>query len=390
MVSSAVKNIALIVAAGRGMRLPGKIPKQYRVLYGHTVLKWSVLSFLLHSKIDTVQVVYNPEDSDLYELSLGDLDLAPPIKGGKNRQISVRLGLESISELRPRNILIHDGARPIVPKSLIDRVLFSLEKNITAIPVIPINDTIIRINEKKIIQNIDRTDLWQVQTPQGFHFDAILEAHQNKQDNIYTDDSSIADSVGIPINLIPGAKENIKITTKNDFNYLAENVLLTETRVGSGYDVHRLGPGKEVRLAGVSIPNEKGLIGHSDADVVLHALTDGILGVLGAGDIGEHFPNNNPKYKDLDSKHFLLEAYKLLHTVGGNVLHIDITIICETPKISPYRHKMKSNIARLLKLELDRVSIKATTTEGLGFTGRKEGISAHATVTISMPKHKSY
>ena len=223
-------------------------------------------------------------------------------------------------------------------------------------------------------------------TPQGFEFKAILNAHRNKIDNLYTDDSSLADSVGIPINIIQGAMENIKITTIDDFNYLSEKISLKETRVGSGYDVHKLGPGTEVRLGGISIPNNKGLIGHSDADVVLHALTDAIFGVVAAGDIGEHFPSNNPKYKNLDSKHFLLEAHRLLQAAGGTILHVDITIICEKPKISDYRYKINNNIARLLGLELRRVSIKATTTEGLGFTGRNEGISAQATVTTNMPK----
>ncbi|MAQ56494.1 MAG: 2-C-methyl-D-erythritol 2,4-cyclodiphosphate synthase, partial [Rhodospirillales bacterium] len=185
---------------------------------------------------------------------------------------------------------------------------------------------------------------------------------------------------------VQGDKENIKITTINDLNYLSEKTSLKETRVGSGYDVHKLGPGKIVRLGGISIPNDKGLIGHSDADVVLHALTDAILGVIGSGDIGEHFPNNDPKYKNLDSKHFLIEAYKLLQNAGGSVLHVDITIICEKPKISDYRYKIINNIAKLLGLDVGRVSIKATTTEGLGFTGRNEGISAQATVTTTMPK----
>ena len=386
MISSNIKNIALIVAAGRGLRLQGNNPKQYRVIAGNTVLKWSVLSFLSHTNIDMVQVVYNSEDADLYKSSLNDLELPPPIIGGPNRQTSVRLGLESISQYEPINVLIHDGARPVVPKSLIDRILCSLCDNITAIPVVPINDTVIRVNEQKITQNIDRNNLWQTQTPQGFEFKAILNAHRNKVDKLYTDDSSLADSVGIPINIIQGAMENIKITTIDDFNYLSEKISLKETRVGSGYDVHKLGPGTEVRLGGISIPNNKGLIGHSDADVVLHALTDAIFGVIGAGDIGEHFPSNNPKYKNLDSKHFLLEAYRLLQAAGGTILHVDITIICEKPKISDYRYKINNNIARLLGLELRRVSIKATTTEGLGFTGRNEGISAQATVTTNMPK----
>ena len=386
MISSQIKNIALIVAAGRGRRLEGNTPKQYRVIAGYAVLKWSVLSFLRHTKIDMVQVVYNPEDINLYDAALNDLELPSPIVGGDNRQTSVRLGLESISQFEPTNVLIHDGARPIVSKSLIDRILFSLDENITAIPVIPINDTVIRINKQKITQNIARENLWQVQTPQGFHFNTILDAHRNKIDDLYTDDSSLADSAGVPIDIVQGDKENIKITTINDLNYLSEKTSLKETRVGSGYDVHKLGPGKKVRLGGISIPNDKGLIGHSDADVVLHALTDAILGVVGSGDIGEHFPNNDPKYKNLDSKHFLIEAYKLLQNAGGSVLHVDITIICEKPKISDYRYKITNNIAKLLGLDVGRVSIKATTTEGLGFTGRNEGISAQATVTTTMPK----
>lgn len=377
--------VALIVAAGRGRRLPGDRPKQYRQLAGNPVLRWSVRAFLDHPAVDRVQIVFNRQDAALYREALADFDLPSPVEGGETRQDSVRNGLAAISEFTPAKVLIHDGARPIVPSGLIGRVVTALDDSPAVIPALPVGDTLKRAAGGVVSATVDRADLWRAQTPQGFHFDAIFEAHQ-AADADYTDDSAVAEAAGIPVALVAGAEENIKITSEDDLaragRWLAA---ASETRVGSGFDVHRFGPGDGLRLAGITIPHDQALIGHSDADVVLHAVTDAILGALGAGDIGEHFPPNDPAWLDADSRRFVLHAVELMAARNGRISHLDVTVICERPKISPHRAAMAASLAGLLGLTADRVSIKATTTEGLGFTGRAEGIAAQATATLSLP-----
>ena len=381
--------VALIVAAGRGHRLPGDRPKQYRELAGVPVLRWSVGAFLAHPAVDRVQIVFDRHDEALYRDALAGLDLPPPVDGGVTRQESVRNGLTAIAELSPAKVLIHDGARPIVPPALIGRVVSALDDNPGAIPALPVNDTLKRGSGGVISATVDRAALWRAQTPQGFRFDAILEAHQTAAVGghaDHTDDAAVAEAAGIPVALVDGAEENIKITSEDDLaragRWLAA---AAETRVGSGFDVHRFGPGDEVRLAGVSILHDRSLIGHSDADVVLHAVTDAILGALGAGDIGEHFPPGDPVWRDADSRQFVLHAVELMAARNGRIAHIDVTVICERPKISPHRAAMVASLAGMLGLAASRVSIKATTTEGLGFAGRGEGIAAQATATLALP-----
>jgi len=378
--------VALIVAAGRGRRLPGDRPKQYRQLAGRPVLRRSVESFLAHPAIDRVQIVFNRDDEALYRDAVADLDLPPPVEGGETRQDSVRIGLNAISDFAPAKVLIHDGARPIVPPALIGRVVAALDGNPAVIPALPVNDTLKRVSGGVISATVDRADLWRAQTPQGFRFDAIFAAHKAAPASDHTDDAAVAEAAGLPVTLVAGAEENIKITSEDDLARASRWLAAaSETRVGSGFDVHRFGPGDSVRLAGVTIAHDQSLIGHSDADVVLHAVTDAILGALGAGDIGEHFPPSDPAWRDADSRQFLLHAVELMAARGGRIAHLDVTVICERPKISPHRAVLAASLAGMLGLAADRVSIKATTTEGLGFTGRGEGIAAQATATLALP-----
>ena len=376
----------MIVAAGRGHRLPGDRPKQYRDLGGEPVLRWSVRPFLAHAAVDRVQIVYNSDDAALYRDAVADLDLPPPVNGGESRQQSVCNGLTAITKHRPARVLIHDGARPIVSPQLIDRVIAALDDSPGAIPALPVNDTLKQWSAGVVATTVDRGDLWRAQTPQGFRFDEILRAHEIAATGEFTDDAAVAEAVGIPVAIVAGAEENIKITTEDDLaranRWLAA---ATETRVGQGFDVHRFGPGDGVRLAGITIAHDRALIGHSDADVVLHAVTDAILGALGTGDIGEHFPPNDPAWRDADSQQFLLHAIELMAARNGRIVHLDVTVICERPKISPHRAAIAASLAGALGLPAHRVSIKATTTEGLGFTGRGEGIAAQATATLTLP-----
>ncbi len=378
--------VALIVAAGRGRRLPGDRPKQYRQLAGRPVLRWSVGSFSAHPAIDRVQIVFNRDDAAFYRDAVADFDLPPPVEGGETRQGSVCIGLDAIAEFAPAKVLIHDGARPIVPPALIDRVVAALDDAPAVIPALPVNDTLKRGSGGVVSTTVERVDLWRAQTPQGFRFDAIFEAHKAARDRDHSDDAAVAEAARVAVTMVAGAEENIKVTTEDDLARASRWLAAAnETRVGTGFDVHRFGPGDGVRLAGVAIAHDRALIGHSDADVVLHAVTDAVLGALGAGDIGAHFPPSDPAWRDADSAQFLLHAVDLMAARGGRIAHLDVTVICEHPKIAPHRAAMAASLAGLLGLPADRVAIKATTTEGLGFTGRGEGIAAQATATLVLP-----
>jgi 2-C-methyl-D-erythritol 4-phosphate cytidylyltransferase/2-C-methyl-D-erythritol 2,4-cyclodiphosphate synthase len=379
--------VALIVAAGRSRRLPGDRPKQYRSLGGQSVLRRSIESFLEHPAIGRVHIVFNRDDAALYHEAIADLDLPPPIDGGETRQDSVRLGLVAIAEFAPSpaKVLIHDGARPIVPPALIGRVVDALDDNSAVCPALPVTDTLKRSAGGVVTSTVDRADLWRAQTPQGFRFDAILDAHRAAT-SAHTDDAAVAEAAGLPVTLVAGAEENIKITTEDDLARAGRWLAAAdEVRVGAGFDVHRFGPGDGVRLAGMTIAHDQALTGHSDADVVLHAVTDAILGALGAGDIGEHFPPSDPAWRGADSRQFVEHALELMAARDGRISHLDVTVICERPKISPHRAAMVASLAGILGIAADRVSIKATTTEGLGFTGRGEGIAAQATATLALP-----
>jgi 2-C-methyl-D-erythritol 4-phosphate cytidylyltransferase / 2-C-methyl-D-erythritol 2,4-cyclodiphosphate synthase len=379
--------IALVVAAGRGTRLGAPLPKQYLPLAGKPVLRYSLETLTSHPGIEAVRVVFNPDDAASYEAAARGLDLLPPVAGGAARQDSVRLGLESLAAAPPARVLIHDAARPFLDRDTIDRVLTALDAAPGAIPALPVKDTVKRGVSGRVAETLDRSALWRAQTPQGFDYAAILAAHRAAQGSELSDDAAVAERAGLAVRLVAGSEANFKVTTAEDLEQ-AERLLLArqgDIRTGQGFDVHAFGPGDHVWLCGVKVAHERGLIGHSDADVGLHALTDAILGALGAGDIGQYFPPSDPKWRGAPSHVFLSHAGALVASAGGRIAHLDVTLICERPKIGPHRDAMVARIAEILDLERGRVSVKATTTEGLGFTGRGEGIAAQALATLRLP-----
>lgn len=381
---------ALIVAAGRGARFGGSVPKQYLNLGGRPVLARAIEPFLDHPGVSDVHVVIHPHDRDLFASATSGLHVGAPVMGGASRQESVRLGLESLAKCPPELVLIHDAARPFVTEAVISRVLDSLRTHPAAIAAKPIVDTLKRTQgpqSNHVMKTVSRDCLWAAQTPQGFHFRTILQAHQDLADLDLTDDASIAEQAEIPVLLVPGDEENIKLTTEQDWQR-AENTAtrLFETRTGLGFDVHRFGPGDHVMLGGIPIAHSMGLEGHSDADVALHALTDALLGAIGAGDIGAHFPPTDPEWRGAPSAIFLHKAADLVRDLGGAITNVDLTLICQSPRIGSHRERMRNSVADMLSLSPARVSIKATTTEGLGFTGRNEGIAAQAIATVRLPQ----
>ncbi len=378
--------IALIVASGRGERFGSQRPKQYLSLAGRPVLRHCLERFCAHPKIGAVRAIIHSDDLELYREAAAGLDLLEPVAGGPTRQESVRLGLESLAPLAPGQVLIHDGARPLVGKELIDRVLDGLWQWPAVLPTLPVGDTLKRVRDHLVDSTLDRSGLHRAQTPQGFVFDAILRGHRELAHLSVTDGAGIAEAVGISVGVVRGDETNLKITEPADLER-AERLLTARLRprTGLGFDVHRLAPGDGLVLLGVAIPAPFRLLGHSDADVGLHAVTDALLGTLGAGDIGTHFPPTDPRWAGADSALFLDHARELVKQAGGRIEHVDVTLICERPKIGPHRAAMVERLAALLRLEPGRVSVKATTTEGLGFTGRGEGIAAQAVVTVSLP-----
>jgi len=379
--------IALIVAAGSGTRLGGDVPKQYLPLAGRAVLRHSVETFLRHPAISGVRVVISAEHRALYDSAVAGLAILPPVPGGASRQDSVRNGLKSLADLRPDRVLIHDAARPFLTGDIIDRTLAALDEAPGAVVAVPVTDTLKRGHDGRVAGTVDRSALWRAQTPQGFRYADIVAAHRQAKGSAMTDDAAVAEAAGLPVKLVMGADDNFKITTAEDLRR-AERMLGTaaqEFRTGTGYDVHRFAPGDGVTICGVRVAHDQSLEGHSDADVGLHALTDAILGTIGAGDLGSHFPPGDPQWRGADSARFLLHAAGLVAAKGGRIAHVDVTLICERPKIAPHRAAMVARIAAILGLDEGRVSVKATTTEGLGFTGRREGIAAQAVATVALP-----
>jgi 2-C-methyl-D-erythritol 4-phosphate cytidylyltransferase/2-C-methyl-D-erythritol 2,4-cyclodiphosphate synthase len=378
---------AVIVAAGRGSRFGGAVPKQYLPLGGATVLRHAAASFARHPRITGVQVVIRDEDRARCATALAGLDLLPPVPGGAERQDSVRLGLEALVSHDPAGVLIHDGARPCPDAALIDRVIDALDRAPAAIPGLPLGDTIKRVEDGRIRATIDRSQLWRAQTPQGFHFAEILTAHRAVAGQVLTDDAAVAEAAGqVPL-AVMGSEDNLKVTTERDLA-AAERLYaarLGDVRVGQGFDVHGFGPGDHVMVCGIAVPHTMSLVGHSDADVGLHALTDALLGAIGAGDIGEHFPPGDPRWRGAASDLFLGHAAGLVRARGGVIASVDVTMICERPKLASHRARMVERVAAILGLSPDRVSVKATTTDRLGFTGRGEGIAAQAVATVRLP-----
>ena len=379
--------VALVLAGGNGVRLGGKIPKQYLDLSGRAVLCHSIKTFLDHPAIDEVCCVIRPEDRELYNAAVAGLTILNPVTGGENRQESARLGLESLAEIAPETVLIHDAARPFVDFETIDRTLAELLDHPAALPAVPLSDTLKRSEGPRVVDTIEGDGLWRAQTPQGFRYQQILAAHQTLVGEALTDDAAVAGCAGLEVALVMGSEKNMKITTVDDLER-ARRMLFGDAhdvRVGTGFDVHLFGPGSEIMLCGIAVPSERGLEGHSDADVGLHAVTDALLGAVAAGDIGMHFPPSDSQWRDIPSDVFVRHAADLVRSKGGEISHIDVTIICEHPTISPHRATMAARIAEILEIGHDRVGVKATTTEGLGLTGRGDGIAVQALATVRLP-----
>ncbi len=394
---------AIIVAAGRGSRAvtPGAPPKQFVELAGKTVLARSIEALGRLDVVSAIVVVIHPDDAPAYDVVVGTLDdavqqkLLPACSGGPTRQASVQCGLAALAGAEVDRVLIHDAARPFVTQDVIERVVAALSDTPGAVAAIPVADTLKRAdNLNRVAGTVDRAGLWRAQTPQGFRYEAICDAHRRAAAvgrNDFTDDAAIAEWAGLDVALVLGADRNVKITTEQDIA-MARKLLERaaagqryETRSASGFDVHKFEPGNSVWLCGVEIPHVAKLEGHSDADVGHHALTDALLGAIGAGDIGQHFPPSDMKWKDAASHIFLSHAGKLVAERGGRIVNVDVTILAEVPRIGPHRAAMCARIAECLGLEVERVSVKATTTEGLGFTGRREGIAAMATASVELP-----
>ena len=384
--------VALIVAAGRGERAQptpessAALPKQFWRLGAKPVLRWAAEAFRGHRAVSQVLVVIREADRQTYESAVSGLDLLPPVVGGTTRQESVRNGLEALAAVSPDRVLIHDAARPLVSPAVIGRVVDVLARADGAAPMLAMTDTLRRKTAAGFAL-VPRDDLLRAQTPQGFRFDAILAAHRKFAHENATDDFALAQSAGLSLATVEGDPLNLKLTTPEDFA-LAERLAastLSDVRTGTGFDVHRFVEGDHLWLCGVKIPHEFGLEGHSDADAGLHALTDALLGALADGDIGAHFPPTDERWRGAPSHLFLSHAASLLRERGGVIAHVDVTLICERPKVSPYRDAMRGSISQILGIDRARVSVKATTTEGLGFTGRREGIAAQAVATIRLP-----
>jgi 2-C-methyl-D-erythritol 4-phosphate cytidylyltransferase/2-C-methyl-D-erythritol 2,4-cyclodiphosphate synthase len=383
---------AVVVAAGRGERAGTSIPKQYRLIGGEPMIRATLRAFLRHPRIDFVQPVINLDDRDSYQRAISGLkNLLPPVAGGTTRQASVRAGLEALALHSPRLVLIHDAARPFVSAELIDRAIGAGRNCGAAVPGMALADTVKAINDSAIvIETLDRSRLRSVQTPQAFTFNLILEAHRRAaaaRNESFTDDAALAEWAGQRVSVFEGEAANLKVTTADDFAHAEITRLAapSDVRTGNGFDVHAFAEGDHVMLAGIQIPHSRGVTGHSDADVALHALVDAILGALADGDIGAHFPPSDPQWKGAASERFLAFACERVSKRGGVIAHLDVTIVCEAPRISPHRDAMRARIAGIANIAIDRVAVKATTSEKLGFAGRGEGILAMATATIRLP-----
>lgn len=384
MTGSAHKTIALLVAAGTGSRAGGEAPKQFHTIGGKTVIAHAFDSLIDHPAIDSIIIVIGAGQEEAIRVALGNRPVTAFVEGGATRRDSVRAGLEAVAVSGgAARVLIHDCARPFLSTFVIERLLAALEEAPGAIPVLPVVDTLVRGTGEVVA----RDGLHRVQTPQAFTFDAILTAHRNwDASHDATDDAQMLRACGHDVILVTGDEALEKLTFPADFQKAEARMNAQRTiRTGMGYDVHRLVAGEQLWLGGVQIPHGMGLAGHSDADVGIHALVDAILGALADGDIGSHFPPSDPQWRGVASSRFLDHARSLVAARGGRIDHVDLTLICEAPKIGPHRDAMRARLAEILAIPLDRVSVKATTTERLGFAGRGEGIAAQAIATVSLP-----
>lgn len=378
------RTVALIVAAGSGSRMGGGVPKQYRAVAGVPVIARAVDALMAHPAIDAVHVVIGAGQQDQLAEALGGRAVTSS-PGGATRRESVRAGLEAIGGAG--RVLIHDAARPFLPAPVIDRLLAALDEAEGAIPTLPVVDTLVRAEGGTLGDTVSREGLARVQTPQAFRYDTILAAHQGwTGDTEPTDDAQVARAAGHIVLAVPGDAMLEKLTHEADFAAAEARLgAVMTSRTGMGYDVHAFAEGDHVMLCGLRIPHTQALAGHSDADVGLHAITDALLGTIADGDIGSHFPPSDPRWKGADSGTFLQHAASLVAAQSGIIDHVDLTIICEAPKVGPHRQGMRERIAALLALPIGRVSVKATTTEQLGFTGRREGMAAQAVASVRLP-----
>lgn len=372
---------ALIVAAGRGTRAGAGLPKQYRPLQGQPVLRHTLRALLAHGAVRDIQVVIHPDDMALYQAATAGISqLRPPVFGGATRSESVQKGLEALADAAPDIVLIHDAARPFLPLETIDLLLEALKESSGAFPALPVVDALWQGERGHATAPRNREGLYRAQTPQAFDFATILNAHHTATAPA-DDDVALAIQQGINVAIVEGDERNYKLTTPQDFAR-AERETKMDIRTGNGFDVHAFTEGNAVTLCGIDIPHSHALLGHSDADVAMHALTDALFGALAEGDIGQWFPPSEPEWKGAASDIFLRKAVERVAARGFHITHLDCTIICETPKIGPHAAPMRQRISEITGIDLDRVSVKATTSEKLGFTGRKEGIAAMATATL--------
>jgi 2-C-methyl-D-erythritol 4-phosphate cytidylyltransferase / 2-C-methyl-D-erythritol 2,4-cyclodiphosphate synthase len=383
---------AVIVAGGRGERAGGAVPKQYRAVAGTPAIHTTLAAFCDHQQVDIVQPVIHPADEGLFRAaSAGLAKLREPVAGGTTRQISVRSGLRALQRHAPELVLIHDAARPFLSAGLIARAVEAGRRYGAAIPGLAIADTVKVVGEDaSVTETLDRARLRTVQTPQAFGYALIADAHRRAEAAgraDFTDDAALAEWAGHCVSVFEGEAGNVKLTTNEDFvrAELMHAATLTDVRTGNGFDVHAFADGDHVMLGGVRIPHRRGVTGHSDADVALHALVDAILGALAEGDIGQHFPPSDPQWRGASSDRFLAFACERVRARGGVIGHLDVTIVCEAPRVSPYRDAMRARIAAIAGIAIERVGVKATTSEQLGFTGRSEGLVAMATATLRLP-----
>ncbi len=394
--SQTLSGIAVVlVAAGRGERAgsPEDGPKQYRLIGGAPVMRHTLAALLAYPAIGEIVAVIHPEDSALFEQAASGFERVRHVFGGPTRQASTLQGLHALADAAPEYVMIHDAVRPFISPLLLDRIAEALTPGSGVIPALAVSETVKRRDQQGFVtETVARAGLFAAQTPQAFPFQLILEAHEmvrGQSQQEFTDDASIAEFAGLKVRIVEGTPENIKLTWKHDIDMadkkLSEASSFPDVRVGNGYDVHALEPGDHVTLCGVRIAHGASLSGHSDADVGLHALTDALLATRGAGDIGAHFPPSDPQWRGAASRIFVEHAAAIVREAGGRVANVDVTLICEAPKIAPHREAMVSAIASMLHIAPDRVSVKATTNEKLGFIGRSEGMAAIATASVIYP-----
>lgn len=382
---------AIIVAGGRGHRAGQGKPKQYRPLRGEPLIRRTLRTFHEHPAIGRIVPVIHPDDSTDYAAAARGLGskLTAPVFGGATRQDSVRAGLEALAASAPNSVLVHDAARPLLSQALLSRAIESASHAAAAVPVLPVTDTVKRVDDKGIVtQTLNRSELWLTQTPQVFSYAKLVEAHRRAAEkglHDFSDDASLAEWAGIPVATFEGESGNVKFTTTDDFLRAEQTGALYEFRNGTGFDVHTFGPGDYVTLGGVKIPHSHALTGHSDADVLLHALTDAVLGAIGEADIGAHFPPSDERWRGASSDRFLRHAIELMQKLGGSLVNLDGTLLCEAPRIGPHRDAIRQSIAAIAGVGISRVAVKATTMEKLGFIGRGEGIAAMASATVRLP-----